>query len=292
MLPPLPPLHGKLAGSFRGPTEYTNWVIPEVLMAGCYPGALEDARHTDILRRILNKGIDTFVCLQEEFKPDISEARWRMGRGLRPYMPDAERLSKKNLKWLHVPIPDGMITSDEVTLSNVLELLDDIKKGRVLYVHCWGGHGRTGVFVSLLLVGIYRISAVEAMKRVQRYHDCRLDPQDARSPQSVVQREQVKRLARRVLELLPAEPEAEHVDLSQPRSSKSSGRPAGRPTRRCSSLPSCRKASQQADSAARLPSVQGVSQEQARASLCMRHGTKKGEPACSAHVPMLRKSFA
>jgi len=106
------------------------------------------------------------------------------------YLPEAVLLSKKELRWHHVPIPDGLIVADDVTLAAVLELLEDINAGRVLYVHCWGGHGRTGVFVCLLLVALYRISASEALRRVQRYHDCRRDPQDARSPQSVIQREQ------------------------------------------------------------------------------------------------------
>jgi len=115
----------------------------------------------------------------------------------------AQRLSKKQLKWVYVPIEDGGIAPDDVTAAFVLDLVEDLMAGRIIYVHCWGGHGRTGVFVGLILAYLYRIPAEEVLKRVQKYHDCRVDPQGAKSPQTVVQREQVKRMVRNLLSSPP-----------------------------------------------------------------------------------------
>jgi len=64
----------------------------------------------------------------------------------------------------------------------------------VLYVHCWGGHGRTGIVVCLLLAVLYGLAVTEAFKRVQACHDSRIEPQGVKSPSTVVQRSQVKRL--------------------------------------------------------------------------------------------------
>lgn len=283
LLPPLPALDVKLSALVRGPTEYTNWVIPGILMAGCFPGALDDARHGEMLRLLLSRGIDTFVCLQQEFRPDITEARWRAGRGLRPYLPEAVLLSNKELLWRHVPIPDGLIAPDDVTLRAVKELLEDLASGRVLYVHCWGGHGRTGVFCCLLLVGLYRISASEALRRVQRYHDCRQDPQDARSPQSVVQREQVRRLAPRLLET-QVEVQVE-VCPARPKSANRASRPSSNGSTR-----QRQPRRQVSDICCFLPSMNGASaQEDARAALRMRPGLRS--LSCGAARLPSRKSF-
>lgn len=201
-LPPLPRIdeREKFGQIFRGPTESSNWVIPGMLMCGPYPGAFEDKKNDQFLKRILSKGIDTFVCLQEELNNEIPEHVWRSGVGLRPYFFDAERLSKKPLRWVQLPIPDGLVAPDDVTADLVHLICEDMKAGRVVYLHCFGGHGRAGVFSSLILSYLYRLTATEAMRRVQAYHDCRMVPQRAKSPQTVVQRDQVKRQVEAILQ--------------------------------------------------------------------------------------------
>mmetsp|Transcript_127462 Transcript_127462/g.354849 ORF Transcript_127462/g.354849 Transcript_127462/m.354849 type:complete len:229 (-) Transcript_127462:246-932(-) len=213
-LPPLPQLHDqhKLGQILRGPTESSNWVIPGMLMCGSYPGALEDRRNDQFLKRILSKGVDTFVCLQDELDNDIPEDVWRSGMGLRPYFSDAQKLTRKELKWVQLPIVDGHIAPDEVTAELVVLLAEDMRAGRIIYLHCLGGHGRTGVICCIMLSYLYRITAVEAMKRIQAYHDCRMDPQGAKSPQTVLQRDQVKRQVHQLLKF-----QAPEVQIKQDR---------------------------------------------------------------------------
>jgi hypothetical protein len=172
----------------------SNWVIPGMVMAGAYPGALDDKENDRQLKSILNKGIDTFVCLQAEVDDEIPEEHWRAGHGLRPYFVDARRLSKVPLIWRHLPIVDGGVSEDEFMEALVCDLLDDLKAGRVLYLHCWGGHGRTGIVACLLLAVLYGLPVSDAFKRVQGYHDARIEPQGVKSPSTVVQRSQVKRM--------------------------------------------------------------------------------------------------
>lgn len=209
-LPPLPPLNDKLHLLMRGPTMASNWVIPGLVMAGAFPGALEDKENELQLKCILSKGIDTFVCLQSEVDDEVPEEQWRAGYGLRPYFTDARRLSKKPLVWRHLPIIDGGAAPDDVMEALICDLVDDVKAGKVLYVHCWGGHGRTGIVVCLMLAVLYGMPISEAFKRVQGYHDCRVEPQGVKSPQTVVQRSQVKRLLQKWKE----DPQATQTETS------------------------------------------------------------------------------
>eukprot|EP00929_Paragymnodinium_shiwhaense_P009127 TRINITY_DN113177_c0_g1_i1.p1 TRINITY_DN113177_c0_g1~~TRINITY_DN113177_c0_g1_i1.p1 ORF type:complete len:324 (-),score=48.74 TRINITY_DN113177_c0_g1_i1:250-1221(-) len=208
-IPALPRLDDKhkLGQMMQGPTEYSNWVIPGMLLCGAYPGSMDDRKNDQNLRRILGKGVDTFVCLQQELHDDAPEEVWREGGALRPYLHDAKRLTKKELKWVQLPIEDGEVAPDDVTAELVVLLENNMKEGRVIYLHCWGGHGRAGVVSCLLMSYLYRLSATDSMKRIQAYHDCRLDPQGVRSPQTVVQREQVKRQVGALLKCQPADVE-------------------------------------------------------------------------------------
>lgn len=73
-----------------------------------------------------------------------------------------------------------------------------VARGEVLYLHCWGGHGRTGTVVSIMLHLMYGLSAEEAMERCQFVHDIRRIPINVGSPQTEAQREQVRRVVSRV----------------------------------------------------------------------------------------------
>ena len=74
-----------------------------------------------------------------------------------------------------------------------------LRTGSRLYVHCWGGHGRTGTVVCILLHLIYNLSAFDALRRCQFVHDLRRVPIDVGSPQTPKQRAQVSRIIDRLI---------------------------------------------------------------------------------------------
>ena len=45
-----------------------------------------------------------------------------------------------------------------------------INRGEIVYIHCLGGHGRTGTISIPLMTLLYGISADEATKKVNYYH--------------------------------------------------------------------------------------------------------------------------
>ena len=50
-LPELPELNSALREKMRGPTVYSNWVVPGRVMVGAYPGMLDDKLNDRNLRQ-------------------------------------------------------------------------------------------------------------------------------------------------------------------------------------------------------------------------------------------------
>ncbi|PSC76737.1 MAP kinase phosphatase 6 [Micractinium conductrix] len=202
-LPPLPPLP---CSESRGPTPWSNWVLRGRLLAGAYPASLDDEETERILTTLLELGVNTFVCLQAEFSLHTPESAWRSGQGLRPYIKDAQRLLiaaresgsrrilQEKLDFLHLPIIDGSVTSDAALSRLADDCCTRILRGERLYVHCWGGHGRTGTLIAVMLGRMYGLTCAAALRYTQAFHDSRKYPQGVRSPQTTPQVAQVKRL--------------------------------------------------------------------------------------------------
>ena len=191
---------------YVGPTPYCNWVIKDRVMAGGYPACLDDEENDELLTVLLrDMGIDTFVCLQSEVWPDVPDAAWRAGRAPRPYTRDIRRLMTShrdalpsaNIDFLHLPIVDGSVTADDLVDRFCDDLVGKVLSGRRLYVHCWGGHGRTGTIIAVMLGRMYDVTIAQALARTQQLHDIRGDPQNIGSPSTPVQVAQVRRLLAR-----------------------------------------------------------------------------------------------
>jgi hypothetical protein len=117
------------------PIPDSYWVKEGKLLAGEYPGAADADAALQKLQRIREAGVDFFL--------DLTEA----GEGLRPY-----EAAVAPLEYRRMPIRDlGLPSSGEM-----IAILDEIDRaiadGRCVYVHCWGGIGRTGTVVGCWLV--------------------------------------------------------------------------------------------------------------------------------------------
>lgn len=189
--------------SYVGPTPYCNWVIKGKVMAGGYPACVDDEENDELLLLLMRDyGFDTFVCLQSEVSSHVTERAWRSGRAPRPYMHDIRRLvaahrrhiPNPKVDFVHLPIVDGSVTSDAVLDRFVDDLIRRVRAGKRLYIHCWGGHGRTGTVVAIMLGRMYDVTTSQALERTQLLHDLRDEPQDVGSPSTEVQVAQVRRL--------------------------------------------------------------------------------------------------
>lgn len=118
------------------------WVEPGRLLAGEYPGDEDDDIARERLGALLDAGVRTFVDLTEAGELESYEA---------PLMAEADargiavRYHRHQIRDLDVTDRPGMCA--------ILDVIDDaIAQGAPVYVHCWGGIGRTGTVVGCWLV--------------------------------------------------------------------------------------------------------------------------------------------
>ena len=118
------------------------WVEPGRLMAGEYPGDWTERSARRKLRALLDAGVRTFVDLTEQGELDSYED-WLAKEATAAGVEVAYH--REAIRDLDVPTPDGM--------RAILHLIESaIIAQAPVYVHCWGGIGRTGTVVCCWLV--------------------------------------------------------------------------------------------------------------------------------------------
>ncbi len=153
------PATRSLITSNQPPIPDAYWVVPGRLLAGEYPGAKMDAEARRKLRLFLGAGVNFFLDLTEEAE-------------LAPYAPALrEEAAARHLAVEHcrMPIPD-LGTPQPAEVTRILDTIDAaIAAGRRVYVHCWGGIGRTGTVVGCYLVrhGLTGDQALAAIARLR-----------------------------------------------------------------------------------------------------------------------------
>jgi hypothetical protein len=164
------------------------WIRRPVLLAGCYPGDLDASVARRKLQALLDAGIRTVISLQpiDETSAD--------GKPFAAYEPLLKQLASADsmLSYcVRLPIPDCGVPSP-TEMATILNVIDgSIDTGHPVYVHCWGGHGRTGTVVGCWLVRTGR-SGEAALAEIHslRSHDAYLCEQPA--PQTEAQRQLVR----------------------------------------------------------------------------------------------------
>lgn len=141
------------------PIDDSYWVVPGQLLAGEYPGARDEDEARQKLDALLDAGVRHFVDLTEEDE-----------YGLRPYWPLMQQLAAaRGLEVGHsrLAIRD-MGTPSPAHMAAVLDAIDGaLAQGRPVYVHCFGGIGRTGTVVGCYFVR-QGINAETALAEIAR----------------------------------------------------------------------------------------------------------------------------
>jgi predicted protein tyrosine phosphatase len=145
------------------PIPDSYWVVAGQFLAGEYPGALVEAEARRKLRDVLKTGIAVFIDLTEPGE-----------YGLKPYSDLAREEAAalgREITHLRFPIPDRGTPSDRL-MRRILQTIDElIAEGRPIYVHCYGGIGRTGTVVGCWMVEHGR-SGEAALAEIERLrHD-------------------------------------------------------------------------------------------------------------------------
>jgi hypothetical protein len=123
------------------PHENCYWLAPR-LLAGEYPGAITRADALPRLRAILDAGVTFFLDLTEPGELAPYAALLAEAAGARRPAPHYRRMPVRDLD---VPPPGQM--------AAILDSLDEaLAEGETVYLHCWGGIGRTGTVAGCWLV--------------------------------------------------------------------------------------------------------------------------------------------
>lgn len=137
----------------RRPIE-NSYEVTKNIYAGEYPRNKDDESSYAKLKHFESFGITHFVDLTE-----VGE--------LQPY----ESLLYKGAKYFRFPIKDESIpqSTEDVRglIAKITKVIKDSPKAKV-YIHCWGGVGRTGLIVGCLLGELYRKNYDETLKMLEQ----------------------------------------------------------------------------------------------------------------------------
>jgi hypothetical protein len=147
--------------SRNGPIPACYWLIDDVLLAGEYPGAEEYQEARDRLAKFLDAGIRTFIDLTE-----VGEGPPKYDNLLRAMA------AERGIEVRHVrhAVRNMDVPREREHMTRVLSAIrEEIDAGRPVYVHCWGGIGRTGTVVGCWLVeqGIAGPAAIERIAELR-----------------------------------------------------------------------------------------------------------------------------
>ncbi|MDH3915668.1 MAG: hypothetical protein OES37_05870 [Chromatiales bacterium] len=141
------------------PHTNTYWLEPSRILAGEYPGDEDEAFCVRRLETYLDCGISDFLDLTTPGE-------------LQPYDGLLARLGERSgteIGYARFPIVDRSVPD---SLEQMREILDEVDRrvdaGGTVYVHCWGGVGRTGTVLGCYLVrqGLTGDAAIAQLARL------------------------------------------------------------------------------------------------------------------------------
>ena len=133
------------------------WIEPGVVLAGEYPGNPDSQIAAAKVNLLVDNGIRTFV--------DLTTPHDRLD-GYARHVTLAAARRGLDLRRVEHPIPDmGVLDVDDYVA--IIATIDDARSRGGVYVHCWGGIGRTSTVVGCLLVSS-GLDADDALSDIDR----------------------------------------------------------------------------------------------------------------------------
>lgn len=139
--------------------------------------------------------------------PNVYEIEYLRALGVKWFV-DLTHTDEKNISdysylvdnWINYPIKDGHVPENKKTFSVFLlmlqTILEGLKPGEKMYLHCRGGHGRSSLVAACILSLVTQISTKDSLEKIRKCHDLRPELSKkwlgCKSPMNAAQRKYVE----------------------------------------------------------------------------------------------------
>lgn len=125
------------------PFERSYWVLPNRFIVGEIPASMKEDETIAKLNGLIQVNVNVVINLMEEDEKNYEN---------KSFYDYAPYLNKHNVETHRIPVKDLSIPTIE-TMKKILSIVQDsIRQKKVVYLHCWGGVGRTGTAVGCFLL--------------------------------------------------------------------------------------------------------------------------------------------
>lgn len=142
----------------KRPITESYWVRPGSFLAGEYPGHYSQEHTRKRIDALIEAGFDTIIDLT---RPNETT----------PYLKVLQEQCEANgaeVQYHRFAIGDFGLPTPEL-MKSILDKIDEsLQAGRRVYLHCWGGIGRTGTVVGCYLVR-HGKSGVQALRQLAEW---------------------------------------------------------------------------------------------------------------------------
>jgi protein tyrosine phosphatase len=131
------------------PFERSYWVLHNKLLAGEIPSSKTETTKLEKVQGLLNCGISVVINLMEpdekNFNNEILEDYSKL------LCSEADKMNKQ-IEIFRFPIKDLSIPNENFMIEILNTIDKSVNNGEKVYVHCWGGVGRTGTVIGCYLI--------------------------------------------------------------------------------------------------------------------------------------------
>lgn len=169
------------------PFPNSYWLEPGRMVCGEYPRDFDDLEDHEGMGALLKAGVRVFIDLTQpgELKP-YHEIAIGTARRL--------EVDPGTLEFHRHPIVDASIPNVPYEMRAVLRTIRSARhRGLVVYIHCWGGRGRTGTVAGCAISEIFGLAGVEALETLVELWQACAKSEYAECPETEEQRQYVRR---------------------------------------------------------------------------------------------------